>query len=217
MYVIVNAAMSIDGKIATVTGDSRISSLADRRRVHKLRSSVDAIMVGISTVKEDDPMLNVRLIKSRKKNPVRIIIDSKARIPMNSRIMNTTHSHRTILAVSNSAAKKRISEIQKRGVMVIKAGHDVVDLRLIFKTLEDNGINKILVEGGGELNWSVLNLSLVKELIVTVSSKIIGGRDAKTLVEGIGFPRIRDAIKLRLQNAIYDEKEIVLYYKSLDD
>ena len=71
MYVIVNAAMSIDGKIATVTGDSRISSLADRRRVHKLRSSVDAIMVGISTVKEDDPMLNVRLIKSRKKNPVK--------------------------------------------------------------------------------------------------------------------------------------------------
>jgi riboflavin biosynthesis pyrimidine reductase len=79
------------------------------------------------------------------------------------------------------------------------------------------GFNGILVEGGGELNWSVLNLNIVKELIVTISSKIIGGRDAKTLVEGKGIPRIKDGINLRLQNTSYNENEIILYYKSAED
>jgi 2,5-diamino-6-(ribosylamino)-4(3H)-pyrimidinone 5'-phosphate reductase len=217
MYVIINAAMSIDGKIATVTGDSKISSLTDRLRVHRLRSSVDAIMVGISTVMKDDPMLTARLTKSRNKNPVRIIIDSKAKIPINSRIMNTSRSITTILGVSNRAPKKRISEIQKRNVIVIKAGNNMVDLGHIFQILVKMGFNRILVEGGGELNWSVLNLSIAKELIVTISSKIVGGRNAKTLVEGKGISRIKDGINLRLQNALYNENEIILYYKLAED
>ena len=214
MYVILNAAMSIDGKISTRKNDSAISSKLDLVRVHKLRSTVDGIMIGISTVLEDDPMLNVRYSTTGMKNPTRIIIDSKARIPLNSRIIESSNKIQTIIAVTHNASSRKINEIQKKGAQVLVYGNGKVNLRNLFQQLEKMGLKKIIVEGGGEINWSVLRLGLVNELVVTISPVVIGGRDAKTLVEGKGFTNISDGIKMKLSNTIIQNKnEIVLFYK----
>ena len=214
MYVILNAAMSIDGKISTRKNDSAISSKLDLVRVHKLRSTVDGIMIGISTVLEDDPMLNVRYSTTGMKNPTRIIIDSKARIPLNSRIIDSSNKIQTIIAVTHNASSRKINEIQKKGAQVLVYGNGKVNLRNLFQQLEKMGLKKIIVEGGGEINWSVLKLGLVNELVVTISPVVIGGRDAKTLVEGKGFTNISDGIKMKLSNTIIQNKnEIVLFYK----
>lgn len=214
MYVILNAAMSIDGKISTRKNDSAISSKLDLVRVHKLRSTVDGIMIGISTVLGDDPMLTVRYSTKGTKNPTRIIIDSKARIPLNSRIIESSNKIQTIIAVTHNASSRRIKEIQKKGAQVLVYGNGKVNLRNLFQQLEKMGLKKIIVEGGGEINWSVLKLGLVNELVVTISPVVIGGRDAKTLVEGKGFTNISDGIKMKLSNKIIqNENEIVLFYK----
>jgi len=214
LYVILNAAMSIDGKISTRKNDSAISSKLDLVRVHKLRSTVDGLMIGISTVLEDDPMLNVRYSTTGKKNPTRIIIDSKARIPLNSRIIESSNKIQTIIAVTHDASSRKIKEIQKKGAQVLVYGNGKVNLRNLFQQLEKMGLKKIIVEGGGEINWSVLKLGLVDELVVTISPVVIGGRDAITLVEGKGFTNISDGIKMKLSNKIIqNENEIVLFYK----
>jgi 2,5-diamino-6-(ribosylamino)-4(3H)-pyrimidinone 5'-phosphate reductase len=214
LYVILNAAMSIDGKISTRKNDSAISSKLDLVRVHKLRSSADGIVIGISTVLDDDPMLNVRYSTTRKKNPTRIIIDSKARIPLNSRIIESSNKIQTIIAVTHNASPRKIKEIQGKGAQVLVYGNGRVNLRNLFQQLEKMGLKKIIVEGGGEINWSVLKLGLVNELVVTISPVVIGGRDAKTLVEGKGFTNISDGIKMKLSNKIIQNKnEIVLFYK----
>lgn len=214
MYVILNAAMSIDGKISTRKNDSAISSKLDLVRVHNLRSTVDGLMIGISTVLEDDPMLNVRYSTTGKKNPTRIIIDSKARIPLNSRIIESSNKIQTIIAVTHDASSRKIKEIQKKGAQVLVYGNGKVNLRNLFQQLEKMGLKKIIVEGGGEINWSVLKLGLVDELVVTISPVVIGGRDAITLVEGKGFTNISDGIKMELSNKIIQNKnEIVLFYK----
>lgn len=206
--------MSIDGKISTRKNDSAISSKLDLVRVHKLRSTVDGIMIGISTVLEDDPMLNVRYSTTGMKNPTRIIIDSKARIPLNSRIIDSSNKIQTIIAVTHNASSRKIKEIQKKGAQVLVYGNGKVNLRNLFQQLEKMGLKKIIVEGGGEINWSVLKLGLVNELVVTISPVVIGGRDAKTLVEGKGFTNISDGIKMKLSNTIIQNKnEIVLFYK----
>jgi 2,5-diamino-6-(ribosylamino)-4(3H)-pyrimidinone 5'-phosphate reductase len=206
--------MSIDGKISTRKNDSAISSKLDLVRVHKLRSTVDGIMIGISTVLEDDPMLNVRYSTTGMKNPTRIIIDSKARIPLNSRIIDSSNKIQTIIAVTHNASSRKIKEIQKKGAQVLVYGNGKVNLRNLFQQLEKMGLKKIIVEGGGEINWSVLKLGLVNELVVTISPVVIGGRDAKTLVEGMGFTNISDGIKMKLSNTIIQNKnEIVLFYK----
>ena len=213
MYTILNAAISIDGKIATIENDSAISSKLDLVRVHKLRSTVDAIVIGICTVLKDNPMLNVRYPTRVAKNPIRIIIDSKARIPLDSRIIETSNKIHTIVAVTRNASTKKIQELQKKGVQVLVSGNRKVSIRSLFQQLEKMGLKKIIVEGGGEINWSVLKLGLVNELIVTISPFVIGGRDAKTLVEGEGYTKISDGIKMKLTKTIIQNKnEIVLFY-----
>jgi 2,5-diamino-6-(ribosylamino)-4(3H)-pyrimidinone 5'-phosphate reductase len=159
-------------------------------------------------------MLNVRYSTTGMKNPTRIIIDSKARIPLNSRIIDSSNKIQTIIAVTHNASSRKIKEIQKKGAQVLVYGNGKVNLRNLFQQLEKMGLKKIIVEGGGEINWSVLKLGLVNELVVTISPVIIGGRDAKTLVEGKGFTNISDGIKMKLSNTIIQNKnEIVLFYK----
>ena len=210
----INAAMTIDGKIATVSGDSKISSRQDLERVHELRSSVDAVMVGISTVLADNPMLSVRLLKKTGANPVRIIIDSTARIPLTSRILRSAYNNMTIVAVTTRAPISRIKKIQSMGAMVIVAGRRAVNLGKVFSIVQNIGIHRVLVEGGGELNWSVLTQALIAELIVTISPVIAGGRNATTLVEGDGYARISKAIRLKLTKVSRQtDGELVLCYR----
>ena len=208
--------MTVDGKIATTSGDSAISSRDDLIRVHKLRASADGIIVGISTVLADNPRLTVRLAGKRvkRKDPARIVIDSTGKIPLDSRILLTASRIKTIVAVTKLAHIDTLRKIKKTGAIVIVSGRQTVNLKKVFFIIKQMGIRKILVEGGGEINWSLLRLGIVNELIVTIAPKIVGGRQATTLVEGQGYRRISQGIKLHLKQAqIQNNGELVLHYK----
>jgi 2,5-diamino-6-(ribosylamino)-4(3H)-pyrimidinone 5'-phosphate reductase len=220
LIVIINAAISIDGKISTRKGDSKISSFSDLKRVHKLRCHVDGILVGISTVLKDDPLLNIRFTKytSTKKNPLRVIIDSKARIPLDSKIVKTAADIETIIAVTKSAPKNKLDMLREKNLKIIISGErgKKVNLDKTFKQLETKfGIKKILVEGGGEIIWSIIKNNLFDELIITISPLIIGGRKAITLVEGKGFDKIKNCTQLKLSRTYKKNNgEIILYYNN---
>jgi 2,5-diamino-6-(ribosylamino)-4(3H)-pyrimidinone 5'-phosphate reductase len=214
--------MTADGKIATASGDSKISSREDLVRVHKLRASVDAIVVGISTILADDPRLTVRLTKGR--NPVRIVVDSRGRIPLDSQVLKTAQKVRTIIAVTDQAPTDKIQKIKYTGaeVLTISEGEGKtvaiphgVNLIKLFLILKKMKLRKILVEGGGELNWSLLQLGLVDEIVLTIAPKIAGGRLAITPVEGDGFETISHGIQLKLEKVEQKGRtgEIILHYK----
>jgi 2,5-diamino-6-(ribosylamino)-4(3H)-pyrimidinone 5'-phosphate reductase len=222
LKVIINGAMTVDGKIATSNGDSKISSKEDLVRVHRLRASVDAIIVGISTILADDSRLTVRLVKGN--NPARVIVDSKGRIPLDSQIMCTATKVKTIVAVTDQAPEEKIMKLRDMGALVLvisrgKKGQSAavphgVNLKLLFRKLEKIGLKTILVEGGGELNWSLFRLGLVDELTVTIAPKIAGGRLATTLVEGDGYDEIAQGVKLDLKKIERKKTgEIVLHYQ----
>ncbi len=210
-HVIMNAAMTLDGKITTVARDSKVSSTKDLLRVHRLRSKVDAVMVGINTVLADDPMLTARRVKGR--NPTRIIVDSKARIGLNSRIMRSCNKILTIIAASQKASRVKLKKITARGAIVIVLGKNKVDLAKLLSILKDSGMNRLLVEGGGEINWAMLANGFVDEVMVTVAPRIVGGRNAVTLVEGAGFAKISKGTKLKLYRTAKNGNEIVLFYR----
>ena len=212
MKVTINAAMTLDGKIATARGDSAISSKQDLVRVHRLRAGSDAVVVGVATVLADDPQLTVRHVKG--KNPARVIVDSRGRTPEDSRLLKAAGKVRTIIAVTEQAPAGNIGMMENAGAEVIVAGKEQVDLKSLFARLAKMGFRRLLVEGGGELNWSVLSLGLADELIVTVAPRIAGGRLAITLVEGDGFDTIAKGIKLKLSKVERIRAgELVLYYK----
>jgi 2,5-diamino-6-(ribosylamino)-4(3H)-pyrimidinone 5'-phosphate reductase len=204
--------MTLDGKIATARGDSAISSKQDLVRVHRLRAGSDAVVVGVATVLADDPQLTVRHVKG--KNPARVIVDSRGRTPEDSRLLKAAGKVRTIIAVTEQAPASNIGMMENAGAEVIVAGKEQVDLKSLFARLAKMGFRRLLVEGGGELNWSVLSLGLADELIVTVAPRIAGGRLAITLVEGDGFDTIAKGIKLKLSKVERIRAgELVLYYK----
>jgi len=218
LKVIINSAMTLDGKISSYTGNSRISSRKDLLRVHKLRSNVDAIVVGINTVLIDNPMLTVRFIRnnSRRSCPTRIIIDSYGRIPLDSKILKTAATIKTIIVVTKQASKDTIEKIKKLGAHVIIARSKLINLKKLFNMLYKMGYRKILIEGGGELNWSCLHDGIVNELIITIAPIVLGGRNAITLVEGRGYSTPAQGIKLKLTKIIQNknDNEITLYYNN---
>lgn len=207
-YVILNAAMTLDGKIATRTGDSRISSTADLKRLHRMRSQVDAVMIGVGTQLRDNPRLTVRHTSG--KNPIRIVVDSRARTPMKSRVFSGGDP---IVAVSKSAPAFRIRRLEQEGANVIQCGKTRVDLRILLRRLWAMGIKRLLLEGGGKLNWSMLNARLVDEIRVTLAPLVVGGKRATTLADGVGVARMSRAIKLRLQGVTRHDGELLLNYE----
>jgi 2,5-diamino-6-(ribosylamino)-4(3H)-pyrimidinone 5'-phosphate reductase len=217
LKVIINSAMTLDGKISSYTGNSCISSKKDLVRVHKLRSKVDAIVVGINTVLIDNPMLTVRFIRNNNRScPTRIIIDSYGRIPLDSKILKTAATIKTIIVVTKQASKDTIEKIKKLGAHVIIVGSKLINLKKLFNILYRMGYRKILIEGGGELNWSCLHDGIVNELIITIAPIVVGGRNAITLVEGKGYSTISEGIKLKLTKIIQNknDNEITLYYNN---
>lgn len=210
-YIILNAAMSVDGKIATKKGESRLSSNADKIRVHKLRSKVDAILVGKNTVNRDDPHLTVRRVRG--KNPIRIVLDSYATISTKSKIVRTSNKIPTIIAVSKKAPVKNLKLLQKYPLKIVIAGNNTVNLKKLLHTLARLKIKKILVEGGGTVNWQFINQNLFDEIIITVTPFVIGGTTAVSLVGGNGFSKINKCARLKLKKASRLKNEIVLYYK----
>jgi 2,5-diamino-6-(ribosylamino)-4(3H)-pyrimidinone 5'-phosphate reductase len=208
-YVIVSAAISIDGKLATRTGRSNLSSKKDLIRVHKLRNTVDAILVGRNTINIDDPLLTVRYVKG--KNPIRIILDSMGSISPKSRVIETAKKIPTILVVSENAPRI-VERFIAKGVEVIRCGKNKIDLKKLLEILGKKEIKRILVEGGGTTNWYFFKEKLVDEISLTVTPYVLGGSTAISLVEGVGFGEIPDSFKLKKIEKI--QNEIVLHYTS---
>ncbi len=213
-HVVLNSAMSLDGKIATSTGESRLSSPEDLRRVHRLRASVDGIMVGLRTILIDDPMLTVRSHRAHKLT--RIIVDSKARTPLSAYVVKTALETPTIIAVTSQVAEQRVRALRNAGVTVLKCGSGPrVSLPILLSRLEQTGIRRVLLEGGGQLNWSMLSEGLVDDITVAISPVILGGARAVTLVEGEGSESIGRAVRLRLLSSKSYGRDLILRYKVL--
>lgn len=193
MYVHVNAAMSVDGKLATRTREQfKISGSADFDRVDKLRAEADAIVVGKGTVLADDPSLirhnkthRQRIVGPDSSPPRRVVIDSQCQIPPSANILQNAPP--TYIVTSERAATDDKELLKQTGATILNAGSNRVDIAAGVQQLEERGISKILVEGGGEVIYSFFNAGLVDKLTVYVGAMVIGGRDAPTLVDGPGF------------------------------
>jgi 2,5-diamino-6-(ribosylamino)-4(3H)-pyrimidinone 5'-phosphate reductase len=208
--VILSAAISIDGKIATRIGDSKLSSKKDKIRIHKLRSTVDAILVGKNTVHRDDPLLTVRYAKG--KNPIRIILDSNGTIDVNSKILQTSGKVPTIIAVSKKISKSNLQKLKKFPVEIIITGENSVNIKSLMNNLNKRKIKTILVEGGGTVNWQFIQNNLFDEILITIAPFIIGGTNAITFVQGRGFDKITQSPRLRLNVIKKLENSLILHY-----
>ena len=211
-YVILSAAMTLDGKIAKGRTKIKLSSKNDKIRVHKLRAKVDGILIGKNTLDTDNPMLNVRYVTG--KNPVRILLDSRGTIKSSSKIIQSCSKISTIIATTQLISKKNLSRLEKFPLEVIKCGKSSVDVVKLLKILQKKGMKKILLEGGGTLNWSFLKRGLVDELIITITPYILGGSDSVTLVEGSGFKNLFSMNKLKLKKIQKIGNELVVYYRT---
>ena len=200
-YVVMKTAMTLDGKIASRTGDSRwVSNEQSRANVHELRNELMGIMVGVDTVIADDPILTTRLTGNKKgRNPIRIVVDSQARIPLDSKILNITTEAKTIVAVTSKANQNKLDEIIALGneVLIIEEKNGRVDLNQLMQVLGEKGIDGILLEGGATLNYAALESQIVDEVHAYIAPKIIGGADAKTPVGGHGIEMMKDAVNLQ--------------------
>jgi len=209
-YVILSGAISVDGKIATKTGDSKLSSKQDSIRLHKLRSKVDAILVGKNTVLVDNPLLTVR--HTIGKNPTRIILDSKGILSNKSKILQTSDKVKTIIVVSKQISKLNLEKLNKFPVEIIIAGKNSINIKLLLKKLLEKKIKTILVEGGGTINWEFVKHNIFDELIITISPFVIGGNNSVSLVEGEGFRKISKSPNLRLKSTKRLKNHFVLHY-----
>ncbi len=197
-YVLMKTAMTLDGKIASHIGDSKwITNEKSRNLVHRLRSEMMGVVVGIGTVNSDDPMLNCRIDSQQ---PTRIIVDTKASISLDSQIVKTAKDYRTILAVCcQLSAVSKLEQLKSFNIEILcceeKDGH--VDINDLMIKLGETGIDSLLLEGGATLNAAFLEANCVDEVYAFIAPKIIGGSNSKSPVGGKGIDMMRDAIMLR--------------------
>lgn len=201
-FVVMKYAMTLDGKIACATGDSKwVTGEIARTQVHRMRGRYRGIMVGIGTVLADDPMLNCRVEGGV--DPVRIICDSNLHIPTESQIVKTASDIETIVACSQEALEserkqEKIRRLKEAGIQIIGTeGAHGVNLVELMKKLGGQNIDSILLEGGGTLNASALEDGIVNKVYAYIAGKLIGGMDARSPVEGMGVDRMADAITLQ--------------------
>lgn len=210
-YVVLNAAMTLDGKIASRTGRADISGDEDWKRVHNLRGDVDAILVGKNTVLIDDPRLTDRF---QGKNPTRVVVDSRAETPADAKVLEVAEGAKTVVAVTDQASKERVQRLEEAGAHVVYSGSGPrVDLTELMAELGSMGVGKLLLEGGGTLNWSMFQEGLVDEVRVSVAPYILGGEEAVTLVEGEGFASMEDAIELSYLGSELVGRDLVARYE----
>jgi 2,5-diamino-6-(ribosylamino)-4(3H)-pyrimidinone 5'-phosphate reductase len=219
-YVILNAAMTLDGKIATATGSSNISGKEDLERVHEIRKECDGIMVGIGTVLADDPRLTVHKIDARPEdNPIRVVVDSKGKTPIDARITNS--DAKTIIAIAREYKEDFVSSekyevFKKRGVKFFFSGDERVDLLSLMGYLHEEGIDKLMLEGGATLNFSMIKARLIDEINICIAPMVVGGANAKTFFDGEGFDTMDEAIRLELFDSYPLGKDLILKYKVLN-
>lgn len=200
-FFIMKAAISLDGKIATKTCDSKwISNEESRRYTNRLRSNVDAIMVGINTVITDNPMLIPRMVKV-KRYPTRIILDSKLRLPLASDIVKTADKYKTIVFASEDSRADKEARLKSFGIDVIRSPKDEagkVSLRFVCEELYRRELMSVLIEGGGEINSSMLKEGFIDKFILFYAPIFIGGKNALNLIGGKGIDFLRDAHRVKI-------------------
>lgn len=197
-FVILKAAVSLDGRIATRTGDSKwISSESSRRLVHRMRTVADGVLVGIGTVKEDDPSLTVRLARGKIKDPIRIIIDPLLRISEKARILEGPVKTWVVTGVQVSQAKKRRLEAKGVEVLPISVRKGRMAIQELLALLGQKGITSLFVEGGSEIYASFLNQKQVDKLFLFIAPCLIGGQKAKGMVGGEGVKTVAEAFRFR--------------------
>ena len=212
-FVILKMAMSLDGKIATSTGESQwITSLASRQKGHEIRDEVDAILVGIGTITSDDPALTTRLPNKQGKDATRIVLDSHGRTPISAKIFNPKSEAGVIIAVTPQASSKNIEILEKTGAEIIvtpvKKGR--VCFKTLMETLGAKGITSILVEGGGNVNTSALKSGMVDKVMCFVAPKFIGGKQAPSVFDGKGIERLVDAPELERLTVTHLESDLLI-------
>jgi 2,5-diamino-6-(ribosylamino)-4(3H)-pyrimidinone 5'-phosphate reductase len=217
MRVVVNAATSADGKLSSKRREQiAISGPDDFDRVDALRAESDAVMVGVGTVLADDPHLTLddpeRQVARRERDatahPARVVADSRARTPTDARILDDEAT--TYVFVSEAAPTERIEELAAAGARLVTAGDERVDVSSALASLEEEGVERLMVEGGGELLFSLFAADLVDELRLFVGSKLIGGRDAPTLADGEGF--VSEFPELQLEDVERVDDGVLLRY-----
>jgi diaminohydroxyphosphoribosylaminopyrimidine deaminase/5-amino-6-(5-phosphoribosylamino)uracil reductase len=209
-FVTLKFAQTLDGRIATAKGDSKwISSPESLKLAHKLRSQHDAVMVGVGTVLADNPELTVRLVKGR--NPTRIILDSRLRIPLDANVLTKQEKARTLVAATPAADKKKLDALRRMGIEVLFAPPDKggrVDLAQLLKMLGPQQISSVLVEGGAETITSFLRLHLADKLVVFIAPKIMGkGTEA---VGELNITDVGKALKLSFTRVYRSGEDIVV-------
>ena len=218
-YVVVNVAMSADGKLSTrERRQVKISGKRDFARVDRLKAGCDAVMVGIGTVLADDPSLTVkgddcrqhRKDKGLPEHPARIVVDSRARIPLGASVLHKGPGLR-VVAVAERADPAKV-EALKTTATVICAGKEEVDLGLLMDELGALGIQRVMVEGGGELIAGLIRAGLVNEIYTFIGNMIIAGRSAPTLADGEGFIAESDFPRLSLIEARRIEQGVLLHW-----
>ena len=215
-WVAMKTAMTLDGKIATRTGDSKwITGAEARAYVHELRHRFMAILVGIGTAVADDPLLNCRIEGRGVRQPIRVVVDSNARLSLDSQLVKTAGEYRTIVAHTRFAPEERVKALRETGVemLLCKEKEGLVDVRNLLELLGQSGIDSILLEGGGSLNYTFLSEGLADELYAFIAPKIVGGMNAKTPVEGAGMEKMADAINLELENVLNVGHDVLLKLK----
>jgi diaminohydroxyphosphoribosylaminopyrimidine deaminase/5-amino-6-(5-phosphoribosylamino)uracil reductase len=206
-FVILKSAMSLDGKIATASGESQwITSEAARLKGHEIRDTVDAILVGVNTVLRDNPSLTTRLPHRKGKDPIRIVVDSHGRTPPTARVFNPESSAGVLIAVTASAPARRLEALGAAGaeILIIPVPSQVegaekdgrVCLASLMKELGRREITSVLIEGGGEINASALQAGVVDKVMFFIAPKLIGGRNAPGPIGGEGIHRLPEAISL---------------------
>ena len=199
--VISKTAISMDGKIATKHLESQwISNEKSRQMTHEFRNKYMAIMVGINTVLKDNPSLTTRIEGRKTRNPIRIVIDTNLRIPMDSNLVVDKKSKTIVFTCSEDLEK--INSLKQKDVDVYIAPKldDGVDLNFVINKLGELKIDSVLVEGGATLNDSLFRYNLVDKVKIFMAPKIIGGKDAPSFVSGKGIEKLSEATKLKIEN-----------------
>jgi diaminohydroxyphosphoribosylaminopyrimidine deaminase / 5-amino-6-(5-phosphoribosylamino)uracil reductase len=214
-FVTLKAAATLDGKIASPNGDSKwISNDASRARVHRLRGEMDAVAVGIGTLLKDNPLLTSRVPEDRKiKDPVRVVFDDALLTPADSNFTRLAADGKSIVIMAAGAPADRKSALERAGCRVLEIESDAAGRpkpESALRALAGRGILSILLEGGGELNFAMLRAGLVDRVLVFVSTRLIGGRNSKTFLEGAGFDTIADAIPLENISVDRSDGDIVI-------
>ena len=212
-YVVMKYAMTADGKIATKTGASKwITGAASREEVHRMRHRYMGIMAGIGTVLADDPLLNNRLENG--KSPIRMVCDSHLRIPIQSQICRSADQYRTIVACGEGNPEKE-KQLNEMGLEVVHFPDEngQVDLKALMAYLGGQGIDSILLEGGGTLNEAALQAGVVQRIMAFIAPKIFGGERAKSPVAGDGVILPKDGYALRLENVRQIGEDLLLEYE----